>query len=273
MKHTNAIAITALTLGAIFFTGCADPIDKLLKQNGRYGVVRPPSDGLYLGDVHIKKDLTAPSVSMRDVVSDSKERSEMMEARKTEITVPSLSGSSSFKISGSAKYIGVASGSLLTHGASKYKVNIGKAYVYDAPIDSYLKPVLLTGIRTAFSDVDLNKKYIVRSLLKVESLEYEFYNSSGTKIDLASDGTLSSTITGSLGGEWEVSRQGTLIIKEPKYIGFRVAQIVKDGGLHPLAPGAPAPSRQTIVKSVGVKIGTPPSRKAVERKHKHRQLP
>jgi hypothetical protein len=221
-------AITMLALA-----GCAqDPVADLMKRNGGFVAVRPPSDGEYLGDVYRSKNLIEQSISMKNVMSPA-ELEKMMRGHAKSVSLESSSGNSSFKISANVAYLGIASAALEASGATKYSVNISQPVIYDSPLDSDLAPVLIPSIESRFPNVPLQGKYIVRSLLQVGGLEYEFHREGGAKIDLSADQNLVKNLTAKLGTEWKVTRDGKLAITQPRYIGYRLARIDDAGKVIP----------------------------------------
>ena len=230
---------TFLTSGlmVLVFTGCArDQVADLMKSNGGFAAVRPPSASEYLGDVYQKANLIDSSISMKNVMN-SNDLDTMMKDHAKAVTLPSSSGNSSFKISADASYVGIASATLEASGATNYSVNVSDPVIYDAPLDGYLAPVLIPSIQSRFPNVSLQGKYIVRSLLQVGGLEYEFHRENGGKIDLSVDKNLVKNLTAKLGAEWKVTRDGKLAITQPRYIGYRLARIDKAGSLVPVSGG------------------------------------
>jgi hypothetical protein len=207
-----------------------------MKRNGGFVAIRPASTGEYLGDVYRSKNLIEQSIAMKDVMSE-KELTNMMNNRGKSVTLESASGNSTFKISAKAAYVGVASGALEGSHATKYSVTVSKPVIYDSPLDSDLASVLIPSIEARFPKVPLQGKYIVRSLLQVGGLEYEFHREDGGKIDLSADQNLVKNLTGALGTEWKVTRDGKLAITEPRYIGYRLARIDETGNAVPVSGG------------------------------------
>lgn len=229
----------------IGFDGCAkDPVAELLKSNGGFAVVRPPSNGEYLGDVHRSKNLVEKSISMKDVM-DAESLKNMMNSRIEQVDIPSTSGNKDFELSLEAAYVGFAKGDLEITGARKYRVTVSKPVIYDSPFDSHLAPVLVPTIKRRFPDVSLQGKYIVRSLLEVGGLEYEFFREDGGKINISADQKLVHNLTATLGNDWKVTREGKLTITQPRLIGYRLARVDKEGGLVAALPaGSQQPADQ-----------------------------
>ena len=252
----NLKALSALALLPLIFTGCAtksDPVAKLLQSNGQFAIIRPPSDREYLGDVYRTKNLIQKSIAMRDVMSES-DLDNMMAGRKEQVSIPSSSGNSSFKLSAEAAFVGVASGDLEVTGAKNYSVTVTDPVIYDSPLDSHLASVLVPSIKSKFPKVSLQGKYIVRSLLQVGGLEYEFHNDHGGKINLGLDKKLLKNLTAKLGTEWKVTGDNKLVITKPRFIGYRLAQIDSEGG--PMAVGeSPIASRMTTAHRPSTNYG------------------
>src|SRR5438445_11693171 len=109
MNHLRLFLI--LVAISIACTGCAtkDPVAELLKSNGGFAVVRPPSNSEYLGDVYRSKNLIEKSISMKDVM-DAESLKKMMDSRAQQVDIPSTNGSTDFKLSLEAAYVGIAKG-------------------------------------------------------------------------------------------------------------------------------------------------------------------
>lgn len=222
--------IKSLSLLAISFMliGCADPITKLLRSNGNYALIRPATDGLHLGDVHNTPNLQNSSIPMDRVLQKSELKS-LMAQNVRNVVLPTNSGTSSYTLGANVGYTGVAQGQLELRGAKKFSVTAYNPVVYDAPFDAVIIPEILPAIQRKYPNVDLTGKYIVRSLLLVQGLEYEFYDSKGGKIDIAADKNLVDNLTANGNVAWEVTRNSKLAITTPMYIGYRLAKVGRDG--------------------------------------------
>lgn len=225
--------------------GCADPVTKLLKDNGNFALVRPPSTGMHLGDVHRTTNLQEESIPMSDVMGERK-LEEMMKKRSRQVALPTNSGSSSYDITAKAAYVGVAETELGLKGAKKFSVTVTNPVIYDAPFDSLLAPKIIPEIQKTFPRVSLEDKFIVRSLLGVQGMEYEFFNDKGGKIDIAADKNLVKGLTAKLGGSWQVTKSSKLIINKPRFIGYRLARVTRKGGVEGVGamPAGQAPEYQ-----------------------------
>src|SRR5436190_13309227 len=141
------------SLPTLMFSGCAtEPVADLLKRNGGFVQIRPPSDSEYLGDVYRGKNLIEKSIGMKDVM-EKQNLDAMMASRAKQVSIESTSGSSSFKLSAEAAYVGIASGDLQASGAAKYSVTVSKPVIYDSELDGYLAPVLIPSIKSRFPNV------------------------------------------------------------------------------------------------------------------------
>jgi hypothetical protein len=251
MRTFLSIALPLIALS--LFCSCAkDPVVQLLHSNGGFAAVHPPSSGELLGDVYRTTNLSEKSISMRDVM-DEKSIEEMMKSRSEKVDIPSTSGTSVFNLTADAAYVGVAQADLELKGARKYHVSVSNPIVYDSPFDSHLIPVLISAIKNKFPNVPLEGRYIVRSLLQVGGLEYEFSREDGTKIDLGLDRNLVKNLTAKLGGGWSITKDGKLSISEPRFIGYRLARIQNDGGASGIAAG-PAPAATPTTRSAKIKV-------------------
>jgi hypothetical protein len=265
----------SLTAAVMVCTGCAgDPVAELLKRNGGFAVVRPPSDGEYLGDVYRTKGLMEQSISMKDVMEPDA-LNKVMTAYLKRVDIESISGKKDFKLSLEAAYIGVAKGDLEISGAHKYRVTVSNPVIHDSPFDAQLVPILIPAIKSKFPNVPLEGKYIVRSLLEVDGMEYEFFSENGGKINISADQNLVRNLTAKLGTEWKVTRDGKLTITRPRYIGYRLARIDKVGGAVAAAPSVAAAAVAGQPASEGTKLSSVPiseyeNRDLRERKKKRR---
>jgi len=253
MNHYIGCCFSLILVAVLAGCFASDPVAGLLKSNGGFAVVRPPSDGEYLGDVHRNKNLLAKSISMKDVMSPDALK-QMMDSRAASVDIGSISGNKSFSLSAEAAYVGIAKGDLEIKGARKYSVSISNPLIYDSPFDSHLVPVLIPQIKNRFPDVNLEGKYIVRSLLRVDGLEYQFFREDGGKINISADQQLVKNLTAKLGTEWKITNEGTLKITKPRYIGYRLARVDKDGGV--VVGAAPGGTRQKAAP--GTKVSKVP---------------
>jgi hypothetical protein len=237
------MSLVALCVCLPSCAGPKDPISKLLKDNGNFAVVRPVRTGLSLGDVHNKANLQESSIPMSRVLG-ANELTKLMGENMQSINLPIEGGQSSYGITADAAYVGVAKAALNASGAKKFSVKAHDAVIYDAPFDATLYPEIIPAIQKKYPRVNLSEKYIIRSLIKVKGLEYEFYKDNGGKIDLSADPELVKELTAKFGATWKVSKNSSLIITEPRFIGYRLAKVSRDGQLKgasafPSGPGAP----------------------------------
>jgi len=240
-KFRRGMMTACSILTSIMVSGCAsDPVAKLLKSNGGFAIVKPPSAGETLGDVHRKKNLLEKSIAMKDVLNAS-DLQAMMASREAQVDIPSTSGTKSYTFTAEAAYVGVAKADLEAKGARKYRVAVSNPIVYDSAFDSHLAAVLIPAIQEKFPNVSLQDKYIVRSLLQVGGLEYEFYKEDGGKINIAADKQLAEDLSAKLGTEWKITADTKLTITQPRFIGYRLARIDKEGAPISASPGAPLP--------------------------------
>jgi len=179
-----------------------------------------------------------------------------------------------FKLSLEAAYVGVASGDLKVNGVRKYRVTVSSPIVYDYPLDTVLAYQVIPAIKRRFPDVSLQGKYIVRSLLQVDGLEYEFFREDGGKINLSADQKLVQSLTAKLGTEWKVTREGKLTITQPRFIGYRFAHVDKEGGLVAALPSGGPQAADQGPKLSKVPISDHEDRDLRERKKKrHHSVP
>ncbi len=166
---------------------------------------------------------------MSDVYSRDQLNS-LMSSRSKRIDLPESTGSKTYDVNVKAAYVGVAAAELNAKHASKFSVKVTNPVLYDAPFDAELSPNIIPAIQRKFPHVNLEDKYIIRSLIKVDGLEYEFYNEKGGKINIAADKALVNKLTSAeLGVGWSVTKNSKLIIKQPRFIGYRLAKVRRDG--------------------------------------------
>lgn len=223
-------------------TSKRDPISRMLKDNGNFALIRPVRTGLNLGDVHNKANLQESSIPMSKVLV-SADLKKLMNSNKQSINLPVEGEDGSYEITADAAYVGVAKATLEASGAKKFSVKAHNPVMYDAPFDATLSPQIIPAIQRKYPAVDLSGKYIVRSLIMVDGLQYDFYKSNGGKIDLAADPELVKNLTAKFGATWKVSKTSSLIVTEPRFIGYRLAKVSRGGqlkGFHafPRGPGS-----------------------------------
>ena len=151
----------------------------------------------------------------------------LMTANLKRVDMASLSGKKDFQISAEAAYIGIAKGDLEITGARKYSVTVTNPVIHDAPLDSTVAQTLIPAIKTKFPNVPLEGKYIVRSLLGVSGMDYEFFSENGGKINISADQNLVHNLTAKLGSQWKVTREGKLTITQPRTSGIVWLELIK----------------------------------------------
>ncbi|WP_285906725.1 hypothetical protein [Pseudodesulfovibrio pelocollis] len=210
-----------LCLMALTLSACAakDPVQTILKDYNM-SVVSPPRDGMTLGEIFADKYLSSSVVSSNSMDAETIERIMKNNGRKATLT--SVSSNKSYDIDANATYIGDTAAMLKILGATSYSVTFRDATIYSLPLDNLMNELLPTTKRESL-ETALNKNYYVSSLLEVGGMEYTFKDSSGASANLGAE--LDKVAT-NLEGGFDNSKEGSLIINEPRFIGYRTKQIL-----------------------------------------------
>lgn len=206
----------------ILLFGCAsDPLTQTLKKYG-YASAMPLPATMYIGDTYETKGLRNPYMVMKDRLSDYIQQ--VMETIKDDASIPDTSSESKFNIEAEADFIGEAKAELSAYGVSKFKVHFGGVVQYIISKTKF-EDEIYPKIKNAYSGRDFDKKYVIVALLKVSTLEYEFYDKDGGKISIAPGSKIEKVLKAKLGAELSASKNNKLSVSSPRYIGYRMAQL------------------------------------------------
>lgn len=206
----------------LILSGCAsDPLTQTLKKYG-YAPIMPPVATMNIGDIYDTKGLRDPYVLMKDKLSDYIQQ--IMETLKDDASIPDTSSEQLFNIIAEADIIGQAKPELSVYKIAKFKVHFGGVVQYiisKAKFEDEIYPKILE----TYPNRNFDKKYVIVALLKVSSLEYEFYDSDGNKVTISPGSEIEKVLKAKLGSEWSASQNNTLSVSSPRYIGYRMAQL------------------------------------------------
>jgi len=159
---------------------------------------------------------------MRDKLSDYIQQ--VMETIKDDASIPDTSNERQFNIGAEADFIGEAKTELSAYKIAKFKVRFGGVVQYiisKTKFEDEIYPKILE----AYPNRNFDKKYVIVALLKVSTMEYEFYDKDGGKISITPGSEIEKVLQAKLGAEWSASQNNTLSINTPRYIGYRMAQL------------------------------------------------
>ncbi len=205
---------------SILLSGCAsDPLTQTLKKNG-YAPVMPMPATMHIGDIYDTKGLRDPYVFMKDKLSDYIQQ--IMETIKDDASIPDMLSEHQFNIGAEADIIGQAKVELSAYSITGFKVKFGGVVQYLISKTKFEDDVYLKTIET-YPNRDFDKKYVIVALLKVSTLEYEFYDKDGGKILVAQGSEIAKVLEAKIGAKWSASENGNLSISSPRFIGYRMA--------------------------------------------------
>lgn len=235
--------VTALGL-IILLSGCvSDPLTQTLKKYG-YAPIMPLPATMYIGDIYETKGLRDPYVFMRDNLLDYIQQN--MEKIKDDASIPDTSSEHQFNIGAEADIIGQAKVELSIYHIAKFKVRFGGVVQYIISKTEF-EDKIYPKIRETYPNRNFDKKYAIIALLKVSTMEYEFYDKDGSKISIAPGGKIEKLLKATLGAEWSASQNNTLSTSSPRYIGFRMAQLnEKSYGIEKSLKGMQLPKVELI---------------------------
>lgn len=229
----------------ILLFGCAsDPLTQTLKKYG-YASTMPLPATMYIGDIYETKGLrNNPYMVMQDKLSDYIQQ--VMETIKDDASIPDTSSESKFNIEAEADIIGQAKAELSIYHIAKFKVRFGGVVQYIISKTKF-EDEIYPKIRETYSNRNFDKKYVIVALLKVSTMEYEFYDKDGSKISIAPGGEIEKVLKAKLGAEWSASQNNTLSVSSPRYIGYRMAQLnEKSYGIEKSLKGMQLPKVELI---------------------------
>ena len=212
-----------IALGVIILlSGCAsDPLTQTLKKY-EYAPIMPMPATMDIGDIYDAKGLRDPYVLMRDQLSAYIQP--VMEKIKDDASIPDTSSEHQFNIGAEADIIGQVKAELSIYHIAKFKVRFGGVVQYIISKTKF-EDEIYPKIKETYSNRNFDKKYVIVALLKVSNMEYEFYNKEGSKISIVPGREIEKVLKAKLGAEWSASKNNTLSVSSPRYIGFRMAQL------------------------------------------------
>lgn len=176
---TGHIAIAFWLMILLF--GCAsDPLTQTLKKY-EYAPIMPMPATMNIGDIYEAKGLRDPYVFMRDRLSDYIQQ--VMEKIKDDASIPDTSSEHQFNIGAEADIIGQAKAELSIYHIAKFKVRFGGVVQYIISKTKF-EDEIYPKIKETYSSRNFDKKYVIVALLKVSTMEYEFYDKEGSKISI-----------------------------------------------------------------------------------------
>ncbi len=214
-----AVVFAAIT--ALLFGCASDPLTRALKKCG-YAPVMPTPATMHIGDIYGTKGLIDPLVFMRDNLFDYIEK--IMEKAEDDASIPDTSSERQFNIGVEADIIGEAKAELSVYRIAKFKVRFGGVVQYIISKTKF-EDEIYRKIREIYPIRNFDKKYVITALLKVSTLEYEFYDKDGGKISIAPGSEIEKVLKAKLSAEWSASKNNNLFISSPRYIGYRMAQL------------------------------------------------
>ena len=209
-------AITALLVGC-----ASDPLTQTLKKY-EYAPVMPMSATMHIGDVYETKGLKAPYVFMRDRLSDYIE--EIMDSAGDDASIPNTSSERQFNIGAEADIIGEAKAELSAYHIAKFKIRFGGVVQYIISKTKF-EDEIYRKIRKIYHNRNFDKKYVILGLLKVSTLEYEFYDKDGGNILITPGSKIEKILKAKFDAGWSASENGNFSISSPRFIGYRMAQL------------------------------------------------
>lgn len=235
------LLVVSLAFVAIFLAGCADPLTQKMNDLGFVPLVPAPAKA-NLGDIYASVNIARdnnPYLVMRDI--DPAYATSLMKQKENEVTVPDFSTEKTYDLNVNANIVGKLTMELQAKNATKFSITFGgtKQYILD---QLTWQRETLPAIRNKVPNgLQTDGKFLVRGLLFVTSLEYTFYNSSNGKIDIKTDPSLSKAINAEIGGDWQITDQGTLKISpdSPRFIGYKIG-LIKGDAFSPVAASTPA---------------------------------
>lgn len=229
----NRRTLLLIALSAGILTSCSvtkqglDPLTKTLKTM-EYAVAVPAPRNLDLGNVYRKRDLRQPVLRLTDAMGEAEVRALMASVRNP-VSVRDFSQSKTYNLDVNADVIGKVQATLQANGGRSFSVRFGDVKEYQLTELAWLEKVHPALVARLGSGADrLLGAHTIVSLLEVGSLEYTFFKESGGKLELAPGSELVKEITGTLGAGWETKADGSLSIKDKRFLGFRMGEITKD---------------------------------------------
>lgn len=221
----------------IMLAGCAttDHLTKTLRQYG-YAPAIPAPKIMHIGDIYETPNLKKPAYFLMREVFPSDELNKLMDSSKNSIIIPSSSGEKTFKFSANADIIGKASVTLSKNNVTRFKVKFGDMQQYEVSKSRYrneiyrkIKETLSSSNTNNKMGFDLNNKFVILKLLQAGSLEYEFYNEKGGKIEVKSGSDFEKALKAAIGFEWSANQNSNLSFSSPTFIGYYMGELTQSG--------------------------------------------
>lgn len=220
MKRIIIKKIFALTV--LFLFGCvSDPLTEVIKKYD-YAPVIPISSTMHIGDIYETKGLKEPYIFMKDIMAEHIQK--IMEESKEEVSIPDVSKEEMFTVSAEADIVGQAETDLLKYNIKKFKVKFNGVVQYRISKVKFEEEIY-SRIKKEYPDRSFDKRYVIVALLKISELEYEFFDNNGGRIFVTPGGEIEKVLKAKLGVGWSATENNTLKINEPRYIGYRMAQL------------------------------------------------
>jgi hypothetical protein len=215
--------------------GCTttEPLSNELQSMG-YAAAVPAPERLLLGSIYETASLRSPYAPLDEVFTDD-EVKELLKNTTNRVSVADIAGTSSRELNANADIVGRAAIDLAAGGAKKYKVTYGGVTQHKLSTIRF-EDIIYPKIKSKLPGKTFDRKFVTVDLLHVETMEYEFQNDKGGKVDITPGSGLETVLKGKFGAKWARNSQRNLSIKEPRFIGFRMSPINDTG----LAPGAAA---------------------------------
>jgi len=231
------VVVFALSASCICVSGCADPLTKHLNKMG-YSALVPAPERAHLGDLYHTANIARDDspYKLLSTCNEATATSIMARARNP-VAIPNTSGEEKFELKGSVSVLNKLELELEAHRVSKFSITISGAEKYVLESTSWNGDIL-PAFQECIDGPETDGKYVIRGLLRVASLKYTFYDSTGAKVNVKVP-AIQQAVDVSLGANWQVTNNGELEIKPdaPKFIGFKLARI-KGEAFNPLASGA-----------------------------------
>ncbi len=224
MNKNLCVLITAILL-----TGCVDPLSRYIQDNNYYAIV-PPTDAQFVGNVYgspnISANGVAPIILLPDAITQANAQRLMAEI-EANAGLPNIDSNSTYEIGADVEVVGYISAALEAAGVSKFSVQVTDAKEYVLS-QARFRQLVNNEYQDLLDGTELDGKYYIYSLLKVGTLKYDFFSNDEAKIAAETLENLETEIETSIGPEWEITEEGSLVINTPMFIGARLSRIEED---------------------------------------------
>jgi hypothetical protein len=213
-------------VSTLLLAACVDPLTKQLDSYG-FAAIVPPNNGYNVGDVYLTADLQSPVVRLIDFET-SDEIKKFTANIGSQAALANVSETQTYSVNANASVVGKATAELKANGATKFSVTFTGAYVLKMDAVEFNNDIL-PRINQMAHPPAIGGQYVIDGLLRIDSLEYTFYNDSGQQIDLSTNPGLVKQLQASLGFSSESTVTSTLKISAPTLIGYSLKHIGKTG--------------------------------------------